>query len=142
MITEKLQQEQPLFINLTPMIDVILTLLIFFMAATKLYDWNEQKIDVQLPEVGVAKPITEAPAEVILRISQEGTVEYAGDPVSVSEMTDRLRSARDNYPDQAVVIRGDGRVPFRRVAEVMSGCAEAGISQIAVHVRETVRDQN
>jgi biopolymer transport protein ExbD len=36
-----------------------------------------------------------------------------------------------------VVIRGDGRVPFRRVAEVMSGCEDAGISQIAVHVRQT-----
>ena len=142
MLTEKLQHEQPLFINLTPMIDVILTLLIFFMAATKLYDWNEQKIDVQLPEVGIAKPITEAPAEIIVRISQEGAVEYAGQPVSMSELTTRLRAAHDNYPDQAVVIRGDGRVAFRRVAEVMSGCEAAGISQIAVHVRETVKEQN
>jgi biopolymer transport protein ExbD len=40
------------------------------------------------------------------------------------------------------VIRGDGRVPFRRVAEVMSGCEAAGISQIAVHVRETSKEQN
>ena len=142
MLTDKLQHEEPLFINLTPMIDVILTLLIFFMAATKLYDWNEQKLDVQLPEVGSAKPITEAPAEIVLRISHEGTVEYSGEAVSVSEMTARLRVARDNYPDQAVVVRGDGRVPWRRVAEVMSGCEDAGISQIAVHVRETVKDQN
>ena len=140
MITQKLQHEEPLFINLTPMIDVILTLLIFFMAATKLYDWNEQKIDVQLPEVGVAKPLTEAPAEITLSISQDGTIEYAGEPVSVAEMTGRLRAARDNYPDQAVVIRGDGRVPYRRVAEVMSGCQEAGIALIAVHVRETVKE--
>lgn len=142
MLTEKLQHEEPLFINLTPMIDVILTLLIFFMAATKLYDWNEQKIDVQLPEVGVAKPLTEAPAEIVVRISQEGAVEYSGEPVTLSELITRLRTAHDNYPDQAVVIRGDGRVPFRRVAEVMSSCEEAGISQIAVHVREMPKEQN
>lgn len=43
--------DESLFINLTPMIDVILTLLIFFMAATKLYDWDEQKLDVQVPVV-------------------------------------------------------------------------------------------
>ena len=47
--------EEPLFINLTPMIDVILTLLIFFMAATKLYDWDEQKLDVQVPIVSSAR---------------------------------------------------------------------------------------
>ncbi len=141
MLAEKLQQEEPLFINLTPMIDVILTLLIFFMAATKLYDWNEQKLDVQLPEVGAAKPITEAPSEIILRISQDGTVEYAGETVTLSEMVARLRTAHDNYAEQAVVIRGDGRVPFRRVAEVMSGCEDAGITQIAVHVRETAKEQ-
>jgi biopolymer transport protein ExbD len=142
MIANQLENDEPLFINLTPMIDVILTLLIFFMAATKLYDWNEQKLDVQLPEVGAAKPLTEAPAEIVLRIAQDGTVEYSGSPVTVSEMTARLRTARENYPDQAVVIRGDGRVAFRRVAEVMSGCEDAGINQIAVHVRETAREQN
>ena len=142
MLSEKLQQDEALFINLTPMIDVILTLLIFFMAATKLYDWNEQKLDVQLPEVGAAKPITEAPSEVVLRISQEGVVEYNGEAVSMDEMAQRLTAARDNYPDQGVVIRGDGRVPFRRVAEVMSGCELAGIAQISVHVRETVKDQD
>jgi biopolymer transport protein ExbD len=142
MLTEKLQQDEPLFINLTPMIDVILTLLIFFMAATKLYDWNEQKLDVQLPEVGAAKPITEAPAEIILRISQEGAIDYNGEPVGLSEMTRRLGAARENYPDQGVEIRGDGRVPFRKVAEVMSGCESAGIGQIAVHVRESVGEQD
>src|SRR5262245_65349160 len=137
MIPSRVEQDESLFINLTPMIDVILTLLIFFMAATKLYDWNEQKLDVQLPEVGIAKPITEAPAEIVLRIAQDGTVEYAGEVVTVSEMKARLSAAHDNYADQTVVIRGDGRVPFRRVAEVMSGCEDAGISQIAVHVRQT-----
>jgi biopolymer transport protein ExbD len=140
MLANRLEQDEPLFINLTPMIDVILTLLIFFMAATKLYDWNEQKLDVQLPEVGVAKPITEAPAEIVVRIAQDGTIEYGGETVTVSEMKARLRTARDNYVDQTVVIRGDGRVPFRRVAEVMSGCEEAGITQIAVHVRQ-ISDQ-
>src|SRR5262245_3458082 len=140
MIARRLEQDEALFINLTPMIDVILTLLIFFMAATKLYDWNEQKLDVQLPEVGTAKPISQAPQEIVLRIAQDGTVDYKGDAVVVSEMRARLQTARDNYQEQAVVIRGDGRVPFRRVAEVMSGCEDAGISQIAVHVRQTGQD--
>ena len=142
MLTAKAQQDEPLFINLTPMIDVVLTLLIFFMAATKLYDWNEQKIDVQLPVVGAAKPLTEAPKEIVLKVAQDGTVAYEGDVVTVPEVVERLRRARENYPDQAVIIRGDGRVVYQKVAEVMSACEAAGISHLAVSVHETLKDQN
>ena len=139
MLSAKAQEHEPLFINLTPMIDVILTLLIFFMAATKLYDWSEQKLDVQIPEVRAAKPLTEAPQEITLKIAQDGTVAYEDEPVSMVVLADRLRAARENYPDQTVVIRGDGRVPLQRVAEVMSACEAAGISHLAISVRETLQ---
>ena len=139
MLNSKTQEYEPLFINLTPMIDVILTLLIFFMAATKLYDWSEQKLDVQIPEVTAAKPLTEAPREITVKIAQDGTVVFEDDPVSMAEVTDRLRAARENYPDQTVVIRGDGRVVLQRVAEVMSACQAAGISHLAVSVKEALQ---
>ena len=141
MLSAKQQQEESLFINLTPMIDVILTLLIFFMAATKLYDWNEQKLDVQLPIVSAAKPLTEAPAEVVLKISQDGLVAYDNEVVSVPEVTERLRKARENYPDQGVLIRGDGQVFYQKVAEVMSACEEAGVNRLAVSVRELLEQK-
>ena len=142
MLSARTQQEEPLFINLTPMIDVILTLLIFFMAATKIYDWNEQKIDVQLPEVGAARPMTEAPAEIELKITQEGLVAYRGEVLSLAEATDRLRTARQNYPDQAVIVRGDGRVVYQKVADVLSACEAAGITHLAVSVHEVRTDQS
>ena len=137
MLTSKAQEYEPLFINLTPMIDVILTLLIFFMAATKLYDWSEQKLDVQVPTVLAAKPLTEAPREITLKITQDGGVVFDDELLSVNDVVGRLRSARENYPDQTVVIRGDGRVAYQRVAEVMSACESAGISHLAVSVHET-----
>ncbi len=43
-------------INMTPMVDVVLCLLIFFMAATRLYDWDEKEFDVSVPEVADAAP--------------------------------------------------------------------------------------
>jgi biopolymer transport protein ExbD len=142
MLSKQLENEEPLFINLTPMIDVILTLLIFFMAATKLYDWNEQKLDVQLPVVGAAKPLTEAPKEIVLRVALDGSVAYDGTVMSVSEIEQRLRAAKENYADQAVVIRGDGRTIFQRVADVMAACESAGIHQVAVSVRQTLAEQH
>ena len=128
--------EEPLFINLTPMIDVILTLLIFFMAATKLYDWDEQKLDVQVPVVSSAQPLTDVPDDVKLRVSREGTIAYNEDVIDLNEVAIRLRAARKNYPDQGVMIRADGRVPHQKVAEVMSACHAAGIGRILFSVRE------
>ena len=128
--------EEPLFINLTPMIDVILTLLIFFMAATKLYDWDEQKLDVQVPIVSSAQPLTDAPDDIKLRVSREGTIAYNEDVIDVAEMKRRLQAARRNYPDQGVMIRADGRVQHQKVAEVMSACHAAGIGRILFSVRE------
>ena len=132
--------EDPLFINLTPMIDVILTLLIFFMAATKLYDWDEQKLDVQVPVVSSAQPLTDTPDDVKLRISREGTIAYNDDIIDLAEVKDRLRVARRNYPEQGVMIRADGRVEHQKVAEVMSACHAAGIGRILFSVREVAEE--
>lgn len=132
--------EEPLFINLTPMIDVILTLLIFFMAATKLYDWDEQKLDVQVPTVSSAQPLTDAPDDIKLRVSREGTLAFNDDVVDLAELKGRLQAARKNYPDQGVMIRADGRVPHQKVAEVISACHAAGIIRILFSVRELAEE--
>ena len=136
MLHSKTNAEESLFINLTPMIDVILTLLIFFMAATKLYDWDEQKLDVQVPVVSSAQPLTDTPDDVKLRISREGTIAYNDDIIDLAEVKYRLRAARKNYPEQGVMIRADGRVEHQKVAEVMSACHAAGIGRILFSVRE------
>lgn len=140
MLHSKTTTEEPLFINLTPMIDVILTLLIFFMAATKLYDWDEQKLDVQVPVVSSAQPLTDAPDDIKLRVSREGTLAYNDDLIDLSQVQDRLQVARKNYPDQGVMIRADGRVPHQKVAEVISACHAAGIGRILFSVREVSQE--
>ena len=141
MLSTNNQTESSLHINLMPMIDVILCLLIFFMAATKLYDWNEQELDVEVPKVGAAKPMTDAPADIVLNITSEGIVSIEDQAVSVTEIAIRLREAREKYPDRGVLIRGDGRVVYQKVAEVMSACETAGVKRIAVSVREALNKQ-
>lgn len=136
MLHSKTTSEETLFINLTPMIDVILTLLIFFMAATKLYDWDEQKLDVQVPVVSSAQPLTDTPDDINVSVSKDGAIGYNDEVIDLTEAKNRLQAARKNYPDQGVRIRADGRVQHQKVAEVMSACHAAGISRILFSVRE------
>ena len=64
MLADRLQTDELPQINMTPMVDVVLCLLVFFMAATKLYDWDENEFPVKVPEVADAAPLTTAPDDL------------------------------------------------------------------------------
>lgn len=123
------------YINMTPMVDVMLCLLIFFMAATRLYDWDENQFQVKLPEVSVAAPLTSAPRDLTLLIREPGKVAVGNTTYELEPLTRMLAEARERYPDQGVVIRGEARLDYQHVADVLSACESAGIRNIRLPVR-------
>ena len=122
-------------INLTPLIDVMFNLILFFMVATR-FSEMEREIDVQVPQVAEAKPMTSPPQEIVVNIQDDGSVMLHGDPVSLVQLSTTLREARERYEDQSVLIRGDGRAVYQYVADVMSACTEAGIRHLNLGVRQ------
>ncbi len=68
MLSSQQQNDEVPYINMTPMVDVILCLLVFFMAATRLYDWDESEFAVRVPEVASAAPMTAAPDDLVLTV--------------------------------------------------------------------------
>ena len=119
-------------LNLTPMIDVVFNLLIFFLlGATFLTnERDERELELRLPTVREAEPLTEAPEEITVAILADGRIDLQGEMVSLAELVRRLVSARANYADQAVAVRGDADVRYERVAKVVSACKEAGIGHV------------
>jgi biopolymer transport protein ExbD len=95
--------EQP-YINMTPMVDVILCLLVFFLAATKLYDWDQAELPVQVPEVGSARPATEPPDDLQVSILSPGLVNVRGQTYDLKKLTELLADSRSRYEDQGVLI--------------------------------------
>ncbi len=72
MLSDRLNAEELPHINMTPMVDVVLCLLVFFMAATRLYDWDENQFNVRVPEVSDAAPLTAAPEDLELSDPRAG----------------------------------------------------------------------
>jgi biopolymer transport protein ExbD len=126
MLSSRVQADDLPVINMTPMVDVILCLLVFFMAATRLYDWDESEFVVNVPEVSEAAPSTAAPDDLMLTIVRRGVV-------SVGESTCNLDQLVNL--NQGVVIRGDAKLAYQDVAEVLSACDEAGIRNVRLPVR-------
>lgn len=122
-------------INMTPMVDVVLCLLVFFMAATKLYDWDEQQFNVKVPEVSGAAPLTSAPRDLTLAVVAPGRVEMDGKEYDLPALTAALAAAKARYEDQGVLIRGDARRSYQDVADVLAACEAAGIKNVRLPVR-------
>jgi biopolymer transport protein ExbD len=122
-------------INMTPMVDVMLCLLVFFMAATRLYDWDEDQFRVKLPEVAAAAPLTTAPRDLVLQIRRAGQVAIGPKMYDLEALTAHLQEAQGRYPAQGVVIRADAGLDYQALADVLSSCESAHIRSIRLPVR-------
>ncbi len=132
--------EQPT-VNLTPMIDVVFILIIFFMVGTKFTEL-ERKIRLQVPEVPVAGPLTPAPEKHVVNVHPDGRILLDQQQVTLKELTKRLAEARSQYQDLGVLIRGDGATRFQRMAEVLSACQQANVSELGISVRIARADKS
>jgi biopolymer transport protein ExbD len=135
MLWDRHQSEELPYINMTPMVDVILCLLVFFMAATRLYDWEENEFTVNVPEVAKAAPLTAAPDDLVLNIVTPGKVAIGTTTYDLPALGKVLEKARRAYSDQGVVIRGDAKLNYQDLADVLSVCDEAGIRNVRLPVR-------
>lgn len=116
-------------LNLTPMVDVVMLLMIFFMVGTQ-FIRRESQYEIQLPKVTEAQPLTALPDELVVSVAENGTIYLGGQVRSVEELEADLRQAQDRYADQVVVIRADENVPYQHVMTVLNICKRARITNI------------
>ncbi len=123
-------------LDMTPMIDMVFNLLIFFMVVTRFAE-EERDLKVLLPSGTEAMPLTARPQEIFVNIDSTGGYFFRGKQLSEQELSQVLRDAAVNNPaSQSVVIRADKRVPWDFVATAMRLCNEAGIRDYSASLSE------
>lgn len=124
-------------INLTPLIDVVFLLLIFFMVSTT-FD-RHAKLKVQLPEAE-AKTQQQVKDPVILSVDAKGRY-YINDRQVVNTQLDTLKAALqktiDNNPDITLLLRADGRTPHQAVVRAMDAASQLGITKLSIATVES-----
>lgn len=118
-------------IDLTSMLDVVMLLIIFFMLGTR-FSEEERQTDIQVPTAADVAALTGTPDEIVVNVSEAGQVFVKGEPHSTESLMTLLRNAQAGFPNQAVIIRGDGRCRYQLIMDAFSTCKEAGIRNISV----------
>lgn len=106
--------------NLTPVIDVVFLLLIFFLVATT-YEQAEKELEVDIPESAKAQPYADT-RDLVVNILRDGTVKIEGKTYDVRRLRVVIAKARENNPTQRVFIRADGDSALRHAVTVMGFC--------------------
>lgn len=123
-------------LSLTPLIDVVFLLLIFFLVTSEFED-QERRLDIVLPSATSAVPMTNKPKEIVIDIDSVGTIYLGGQSASIDGLQRLLESAVAKNPtNQTVVIRADRSAAFQPVVSVMDVCNRTGISDYSVTTQE------
>jgi biopolymer transport protein ExbD len=120
-------------INLTPMIDIVFNLIIFFMVSTRFTE-IERKVDLSVPQIGGTGSLSEAQRSRTINVYRDGAIMLDSQPVSLAELRGLLAAAQRQYEGLEVTIRGDGLTHYQNVAAVMTACRQAGISEMGIAV--------
>jgi len=117
-------------INITPLVDVVLVLLVIFMITAPVL---QSGIEVNIPKTRTVKEITEQ--RLVVTIDRDQNIFLGDKPVNVHDLGQRLRDASGDSSKKVIYLRADVRVPFGAFASVMDAVKQAGITNISVVTR-------
>lgn len=114
-------------INITPLVDVVLVLLIIFMVTAPVL---QSGIEVNVPKTRMVKEITEE--RLVITINKEQRVFLGNDPININEIGTKLRQKVRDPQHQSIFVRADEDVPFGAFATVMDAVKRSGITNVSI----------
>ncbi|HTZ82288.1 MAG TPA: biopolymer transporter ExbD [Candidatus Acidoferrales bacterium] len=114
-------------INITPLVDVVLVLLIIFMVTAPVL---QSGIDVSVPKTRYVKEITQE--RLVITINKDQRVFLGNDPVNINEIGTKLRQRIRDPRNQSIFVRADENVPFGAFATIMDAVKQAGFANVSI----------
>jgi biopolymer transport protein ExbD/biopolymer transport protein TolR len=118
-------------INVTPMVDVMLVLLIIFMVITPML---QNKVSVDMAKVDNPTPMQDADKEdaIVVAVTRDGQVYLGQTKTAVSELGVQVRDKLADKPGKTIYIRADARAQYRAVEDAIDGVRSAGVEDVGL----------
>lgn len=119
-------------INITPMVDVILVLLVIFMVTANFL--KKESININLPKVAAADPNVAKSVQIAL--TKDGRILLEGKKVNEQKLAKNLKAQSKIRPNMRVTLSADENLPYGTVASLMGLIRKAGVTRIALSVKK------
>lgn len=127
------EAEEDYSLQLTPLVDVIFLLLIFFMVSTAFIDFT-RRLDIQLPEAKAAQ-VVEKVKSFVIEMGIDKKIHLNGKLVTMESLETRIKSEMKTAARGSAIIKADKRLPYGNVVKVLGIVKDAKIRDIGVAVR-------
>ena len=116
-------------INVTPLVDVCLVLLIIFMVVTPML---QKGVPVNLPVTEEPEKTPDTDKQLQISVKADGTVYLGSLPVIKQQVQDELQKIHDRTPDREIAVKGDKLVKYGAVLDALKACREVGFNNVGL----------
>ncbi len=128
MLIQAKEADTGITIEMTPMIDMVFLLLIFFLVATT-FQQTEREMQIALPIASSSEPISALLQELVINVDVDGKIIVGGRTLEADVLREMIGSAVASNPEQKVTIRGDKGTAYANIVNVLDICKGAGIQE-------------
>ena len=128
MILQAEEANAGIAIDMTPMIDMVFLLLIFFLVATTFHQ-EEREMQIALPFASASAPISTMLRELIVNVGSDGAIIVGGKSIEPDQLRSTVEEAVKSNPLQKVTIRGDRATAYANIVTVLDICKASGIQE-------------
>jgi len=137
----KFEEEEPVEIQMTSLIDCVFLLLIFFLVSSQMKK-IEKELPIELPQASATRQVKAPPEMTTVSVDKNGALYVNSQPVGAEGLRAQLREAARENPGLRIRVNGDVFAPFRSIVQVLDACQGEGLTVVGINTAVDIKGTN
>ena len=121
-------------VNLVPMMDVLMTILVFFIIISMTAQFNEQAVDIKLPSTAAGANAVDQPEPLIVELDSQQQLFVEGESVDQAAMAQRIQQYLAEAPEGVIVLKADYQLSYQQIVDVLGPMRDVGGSLVSLAI--------